>query len=176
VQVEITGWDSVVFTFTPPRVVFARILASVLLRWPAALVENLDESQSGPERVVGFSAARLPTEAGDLSFYRDAAMAGHQDQAGYVSMPDGDGPFRVIARLRRDVEFEMSGLDELRVVDEPPGGALPPDSYQAWLCTPVVFEITAVTPGDPTRDQFSSWVLSMVKRACSELADHPRDA
>jgi hypothetical protein len=173
--VEITGWDSVVFTFTPPRVIFARILASVLLRWPAALVENLDEPQSRPERIVGFPAERLPAAA-HLSFYRDAAMAGHLDEAGYVPMPDGDGPFGVIASLRRDVEFEMSGLNELSVVDELPRCALPPDSYQAWLCTPLVFEITAVTPGDPARDQFSSWVLSMVKRACSGPDDHPRDA
>ena len=37
---EITGWDSVVFTFNPPREVFARVLAAVLARWPAALVDE----------------------------------------------------------------------------------------------------------------------------------------
>lgn len=37
---EITGWDTVIFTTTPPRAVFERVVASVLSRWPAALVEG----------------------------------------------------------------------------------------------------------------------------------------
>ena len=90
---EITGWDSVVFTFTPPREVFARVLASVLARWPAALVEGLGEPEANLEPVAGVHAERLPTEAGHLMFYRDGAMARHREEEAYVPMADGDGPF-----------------------------------------------------------------------------------
>jgi hypothetical protein len=176
---EITGWDSVVFTFTPPHEVFVRVLAFVLGRWPAALVDGLGGPESRPEPVAGFSAERLPTGAGHLLFYRDEAMARHMDEAAYVPMADGDGPFAVIARVRRDVEFAMSALDELGVTDETLRVGLPLDPYQAWLCTPLLFEITAVTPGDPTRQPFSSWVLGEIKRACRHAhlsCDHLRPA
>ena len=163
---EITGCDSVVFTFTRPREVFARVFGSVLARWPAALIDWFDEPPSGPEPLAGVPAGRLPTEAGHLLFYRDAAMARHMNEAAYVPMADGDGPFAVIARIRRDVEFEVSGLNELRAANHTPGGVRPPGPYQAWLCTPEVIEVTAVTPDDPASQAFSSWVLAEVKRAC----------
>jgi hypothetical protein len=88
------------------------------------------------------------------------------DEAAYAPMADGDGPFAVITRARRDVEFEASGLDELRAADHTPGGVRPPDPYLAWLCTPELVEVTVVTPDDPDSQGFSSWVLAEVKRAC----------
>src|SRR6185437_4076898 len=97
-------------------------------------------------------------------------MARHMDEAAYAPMPDGDGPFAVIARVRRDVEFEAAGLAELRAADHQPGGVRPPEPYRAWLCTPLVYEITAVTPGDPAGHPFSAWALNTVKRACGEPA------
>jgi hypothetical protein len=169
--VEVTGWDSVVFTLTPPREVFARLLAAILSRWPTALVDGLDEPPSGPEPVADFSTSRLPARAGHLLFYRDMAMARHMEKNAYVPMADGEGPFAVISRVRRDVEFVVSDLDELHVSDEPPRVGRAPDPYQAWLCTPLVYEVTAVTPGDPAEQPFSSWVLSEVKRACRGPAD-----
>jgi len=179
--VEITGWDSVVFTFTPPREVFARVRASILARWPAALVDGLDEPPSGPEPLAAVPVERLPAGPGHLLFYRDGAMARHMEEAAYVPMADGDGPFAVAIRVRRGVEFEVSGLDELRAADHDPGGIRPPDPYPAWLCTPEVIEVTAVTPGDPESHPFSAWVLGEVKRACSSPAergaapDRPRE-
>ena len=98
-------------------------------------------------------------------------MARHMDEAAYVPMADGDGPFAVITRVRRDVEFEVSELDELRSADHDPAGVRPPDPYQAWLCTPEVVEVTAVTPDDPDSQPFSSWVLAEIKRACSPDAE-----
>ena len=168
---EITGCDSVVFTFTRPRAVFARVVASVLARWPAALVDGFDVPPCGPEALAGVPAGRLPTGAGHLLFYRDAAMARRMDEAAYVPMADGDGPFAVITRVRQGVEFEVSGLDELRAADHTPGGVRPPDPYQAWFCTPEVIEVTAVTPDDPASQAFSSWVLAEVKRACCPDAE-----
>jgi hypothetical protein len=179
--VEVTGWDSVVFTFTPPREVFARVRASILARWPAALVEGFDEPPSGPEPLAGVPVERLPAGPGHLLSYRDAAMARHMNEAAYVPMADGDGPFAVATRVRRGVDFEVSGLDELRAADHDPGGIRPPGPYQVWLCTPEVIEVTAVTPGDPETHPFSSWVLGEVKRACGGPAergaapDRPRD-
>lgn len=164
---EITGCDSVVFTFSPPREVFARALASILARWPSALVDFIDESPSELIPASGLPPERLPTGAGFLLFHRDAAMARHMHEAAYTPMPDGDGPFAVITREPRDVVFEVAELNELRAADHTPGGGRPPDPYRAWLCTPSVVEVTAVTPGDPDAHPFSSWVLAEVRRACS---------
>jgi hypothetical protein len=166
--VEITGWDRVVFTFTPPRKVFARVLASVLERWPAALVEGLGEPGTRTEPLTGVRAERLPSRDGHLIFYRDAAMVRHMAEEAYVPMTDGDGPFAVITRVREDVEFEVSGLDELHAADHQPQGPRPPDPYQAWFCSPQVIEVTAVTPGDIAAHPFSAWVLAEVKRACRQ--------
>jgi len=169
--VEITGWDSIVFTFTPPREVFARVLAAVLARWPAALVDDLDVPQSGPVPATGYTTEQLPAGAGHLLFYRDAAMARHMDDVPYAPMADGDGPFAVLTRDRRDVVFAVGRLDEAWAANHTPGGPLPPDPYAAWLCSPLVWEVTAVTPDDPASQPFSSWVLAEVKRACSGVAE-----
>jgi hypothetical protein len=165
---DITGWDSVVFTFTSPREVFARMVESVLARWPAALVDGFDEPPTCPELVARVPSERLPTECGHLMFYRDAVMARHMDEAAYVPMADGDGPFAVITRVRRGVEFKVSGLDELRAADH---RVRPPNPYPAWLCTPELVEVTAVTPGDPATHTFSSWVLAEIRRACCGSAE-----
>ncbi len=163
---EITGWDSVVFTFTPPREVFARVMASILTRWPSALVGGFDGPPSAPELVTEVPRERLPDGEGHLILYRDTAMARHMDEAAYVPMADGDGPFAVITRFRQGVEFEATKLEELCAADHDPGGVRPPAPYQAWLCTPLVVEVTAVTPGNPASKPFASWVLAEVKLAC----------
>jgi hypothetical protein len=166
---DITGCDLVVFTFTPPRDVYARVFASVLGRWPGALMDDTD----GPPRgkpVAGLPREQFPDGEAFVIFYRDAAMVRHMEEAAYIPMPDGDGPFAVITRFRRDVEFAISGLDEKHAADHTPGGVRPPDPYPAWLCSPTLIEVTAVTPGDPDVLPFAAWVLNEVKRACRGAA------
>jgi hypothetical protein len=169
---EITGYDLVVFTFEPPRQVFTRILASVLVRWPGALVQNLDGGAEAPVTPgASLTPQQLPAGAGVLLFLRDEAMNRHMEAHTYVPMADGEGPFAVWARVRREVELACSSVDELQVRDEPPRGGRSPEPYPAWLCSPIVYEITAVTPGDPDEHPFSAWVLGVFKRACSGLAE-----
>lgn len=160
---QITGCDSVVFTFTRPRAVFTCFLAAVVARWPGAYLHDLDAPGSDPEPVAGFPAGRLPVGPGWLLFTRDAAMARHMEEAAYTPMADGDGPFAVMTRARRDVEFVASGLRELRAADHPTGGTRRPNPYRAWLATPEVVEVTAVTPDSQA---FSAWVIAEVRRAC----------
>ena len=167
---EITGWDEVIFTCTPPRTVFARVLASVLARWPDALVEGIDGPLSRAMPAQGVPPERLPEGAGRLFFYRDAAMIRHSDEAAFVPMPDGDGPCAVMTRLRRDLEFEVAKLDEIHAADREPGGVGPPHPYQAWICAPMLVEVTVLNPDDCRSHPFSAWLLAEVKRACREPA------
>ena len=162
---EITGCDSVVFTFSSPPGVFARVLASTVARWPDSLVD-VDGPNAALVPASSYPRERLPAGVGWLLFYRDHAMVRHMDRAAYAPMADGDGPFSVVARVRRGVEFEASGLEESRVTDDPPRGAGKLNPYRAWLCSPMVYEFSAVTPGDPDEHPFSTWVLNVVKRAC----------
>lgn len=164
---EITGWDTVIFTTTPPQVVFERVVASVLSRWPTALVDGLQTAGTPPVPLSGVPVERFPV--GSMPphpiFYRDAAMARHMEEVAYAPMADGDGPFAVIARVRVGVEYALTGLDEVRADDRDAYGT--PEPYRAWLCAPQIIEVTAVTPADPESHPFSVWVLNEVKRACS---------
>ena len=116
--------------------------------------------------MAGWPEDRLPDGETFVTFYRDAAMVRHMEEAAYVPMLDGDGPFAIATRYRCDVEFAIAELEEKHAANHTPGGIRPPDPYPAWLCSPKLLEVTAVTPGDPERLAFASWVLNEVKRAC----------
>ena len=133
------------------------------------MVEELDKGGTAVALPgADLTPDRLPDGPGVLLFVRDAAMARHMEDHAYVPMSNGAGPFAIHARVRRRVEFNCEGLDELRVTDDPLPVGRAPEPYRAWLCSPVVYEITAVTPGDPDEHPFSAWVLETVKRACGE--------
>jgi len=163
--VELNGYDSVLFTITPPAMVLAAVIASVRSCWPAALVVDWDGPADG-EPLAAFSLDRLAEKWTQLQFYRDVAMLRHMEAIPYEPMADGDGPFAVLTRVRRDVEFAISGLKELHAADHTPDGSQPPDPYPARLYAPKLTEVSAVTPGDPDSLPFASWVLTEVKRAC----------
>jgi hypothetical protein len=170
---EITGCDLVIFTFEQPRVVFARVLASILKRWPMALVEDLDlGAATVPVPGRDLTIEQLPVDQGVLLFLRDEAMNLHMENHAYTPMHDGDGPFAIHSRVRRSIEFACSALDEIQVIDEPVSFVKTslvnaPDPYEAWICTPLIYEITVVTPDDPTSHGFSSWVMEIAKQACA---------
>lgn len=82
-------------------------------------------------------------------------------------MHDGDGPFAIHSRVRRSVEFACAALDERQVTDVEANRFNAPDPYEAWICTPLIYEITVVAPDDPTSHGFSSWVLEIAKQACA---------
>lgn len=165
---EITGRDTMIFTLQGPREIYRRVAAGVLARWPTALIESLDDEESTAVPAAQVARAQLPAEDGDLLFLRDVRMGGHLEEAGYVLMPDGDGPFAVLSRARRGVQLRCQEVEEVRVTDDPPRVA-PPEPYTGWLCSPLVYEITVVTPGAPEEDPFSRWVCDMVRAACAAL-------
>jgi hypothetical protein len=160
---EVTGWDSVIYTFEQPRSVFRRVLDAVLVRWPNALV--LDDPKAGCIATQTLGDNQLPRERADWIVLRDQAMHRHMDEHAYALMPDGDGPFGLLVRKRCTVEFQCESLAELQVTDEKPRvGKI--DPYPAWLCSPVVFEVSVVTPGDPVKHPFCAWACRVVREAC----------
>lgn len=162
---EITGHDLVVFTFARPQDVFARFFEAILRRWPDAFVEDTNDHFMPVAKLLG---SHLPKDEAFLIVYRDSSMFRHMEEFAYAPMPDGDGPFAIITRYRRNVEFVISELEEKQADDHTPGGSPPPDPYAAWLCTRTILEVTAVTPGDPDELPFASWVLEELKRACRD--------
>ena len=166
---DITGHDSIVFTFATPREIFSHILKSILTRWPAALIADANAPLSC-EPIAGLPTDQLPDGEAFVLFYRDPAMLHHMEAAAYAPMPDGDGPFAVMTRLRRNIEFAISTLTELHAADHTAAGIPPPDPYPARLCSPTVLEVTTITPDDPDSSLFAAWVLDQVKRACRGAA------
>jgi hypothetical protein len=163
---EITGCDLVIFTTVAPRDVFARVFAAILSRWPQALVDATS-GDIRAEAIADFPVDRLPEETGHLIFFRDAAMVRHMDEEAYAPMDDGDGPFAVVTRIRKSVDFEVAGINELFAEDHRTSIASPPEPYQAWICSPRIIEVTVITPADPLVNGFSSWILRKVRRCCS---------
>lgn len=168
---EITGCDSVVFTFADQHEVFALVLAAVVGRWPNALVEDLETPDGQPQPISDFKIQALTDEGGHLLFYRNADMIRHMDEEAYLPMSDGDGPFAILSRVRKAVDFAVAGLMEVKATDHQSSGTLPPEPYDAWLCSPTMVEFTAVTPDDPNDHPFSSWVLHILKAACRSKVD-----
>jgi hypothetical protein len=167
-----TGWDEVVYTFRPPREVHERFRAMLAARWPGAVVEDLDVPGSAPEPLAGYGRDRLPDPSGELLYYRDAAMVRHMDEEAYVPMADGEGPFALISRVRREVELRIDGVHEVHKAREGPPdplGGKPPEPYLAYRSTPLVYEMTVVLPQCPEELPFSRWVLDRVIRACREM-------
>jgi hypothetical protein len=165
---EPTGFDTVIFTFVRPRLVFRQVVAAIATSWPASLVEDLDDRQAGSQTCSLVEEDRLPSEAGVLLFLRDRMMAQHLEDHGYTPMDDGDGPFAVWFRKRAGVEFRLGCVNELHVEDNPPRlGQV--DPYPAWFCSPVVYEMTLVTPDNPEAHPFSKWVCRIVRKASAGL-------
>jgi hypothetical protein len=160
---DVTGWDTVIFTFEQPRKVFRRVLGSVLLRWPSALI--LDDPKVGYISARSIEDHGLPSETADWILLRDEAMEQHMVEHAYALMPDGDGPVGLLIAKRRFVEFRCDNVVELQVTDEKPRAGQV-DPYPAWLCSPIVFEVSVVTPGDPDENSFCAWACGAVRDAC----------
>jgi hypothetical protein len=161
---EVTGWDTVIYTFERPGKVIRRILDAVLVRWPKALV--LDDPKVGCVAARSLGDDHLTRERVDWILLRDQAMDGHMEKHAYALMADGDGPFGLLVRKRCAVEFRFENLAELQVTDEKPRvGQI--DPYPAWLCSPVVFEVSVVTPDDPGKQPFCAWACRVVREACT---------
>lgn len=169
---EITGFDTVIFTNRPPTEIVHSVFASVLKKWPKAKMQSFGSAsdEHPPSEIADagtFSIETLPQQDWWLLFYRDDAMIRHMEEFAYEPMADGDGPFTVIARPRAGVEFRIESLKELRLEAEPDRNI---DPYPAWLCSPSLTEVTVVTPDDPETQPFSRWASDMVRRACGGTA------
>jgi hypothetical protein len=159
---ELTGYDTVIFSDSEPRQVFSVFLAALLHRWPNALVDL--ESEAG--RLIGSHTlaveAKMPEFEGQLLVFRDATMKDHCEQHGYTPMADGDGPVALWLRTREAVRFKFDNLDEIWSQPVQVGKVEP---YSGWLCSSSIRELTIVTPDSPERDAFSMWAIETVLEA-----------
>jgi hypothetical protein len=159
---EFEGYDTVIFTTTRPREVFATFIDSLSSRWPAARF-SLGWGDGPFVGRDGIAVENLPAEAGEVFAVRDREMEGHFTERSYTPMLDGEGPVAILARVRPGVAFRCERLDEVRADDRRPGEVEP---YSAWLCCPSLYEITVITPAAPSRDSFSARVCEAARAAC----------
>src|SRR5436305_330380 len=101
---EVEGYDTVLFTPTRPRHVFAAFIASLASRWPAARF-SLGWGDGPFLERDRIAAEDLPAEEGELFAVRDRRMEGHFAERSYAPMPDGEGPVGLLARVRPGVVF-----------------------------------------------------------------------
>jgi len=162
---EITGYDNVVFTTAEPRGVTVRFFEQLRSRWPAFLVD-IDSQADRPAPGEIDPSSELPTERGEFSVVRDAAMDQFSDENGYALMSDGEGPLLLIYERVPDVDYGLEGVIEPA---SPPGEVGVAAPYKATLCCREIWRFTLVTPNDPSQHSFSE---SLYQRLCDQcLAD-----
>lgn len=160
---EITGWDSVIFTTSDPRRIAVELFNALKGRWPQFLI-LLPEPDLGDLSPGSFySSDQLPDEKSEFYVVRDTAMSTHADEHGYDPMVDGDGPFMLMYGPSELINYKLEGVTH---PPNPPNAIQAPDPYPARLCSPALREITLVTPGDVEVHEFSHWLYSQLCDAC----------
>jgi len=162
---ETTGWgtrDTVIFTCRRPASAILATLVALRNRWPEMATEV-----EGRVTLLGGNLPQLQdlqSDRVDVWVCRDPLMRHHQETVGTLPMSDGDGPVALIYRRRPSLTLRLTGVTEFREPEM--GGPMPPKPYPAWLCSPNLYEVTLVSPGDPETHPFSAWLLEIVTQAC----------
>jgi hypothetical protein len=152
---EITGWDTVIFTCQDPRRSLLTVVSILAEKWPNRIIEL--ESPISQEIVPVLS--RLKKENGFILVLRDKKMEKFTDENGFASLADGQGPIAFFYRTRGPAIFEIVKMKEvLRETED----LIEP--YSAWFSSKAFFEVTVVTPGNPKKDPFSKWACEIVRK------------
>lgn len=147
------GWDTIVWSTTPPSRVLHDALVELSAMWPSmrGWIErgNRDFSAGSIPSPDDFDAAE-----NTLLVVRDEAMAQHRDEEGQVPMEDGEGPLSFFS------SFHTGSLLDVTVHDADG------DDWRAHLACPSVYQYTIVTPSDPKTEPFSKKIFELLTRAC----------
>lgn len=164
---EPTGYDTILFTFSEPRSVVRATLDS-LRRAHTQLQVDLEFVQPDQHRITNATKEQCLEAVSNsphtiMYIYLVAGLREHLEERGYTLATSGDGPFALHVRRRHRIAFHLGAIDELYGNDGP---ANPPHPYSGWLCSSVIYEITIVTPEDPSLHSPSKGLVELVINNC----------
>jgi len=175
--VEITGFDNVIFTAVDPRPALLSAIVCLSKRWHGILLTLILDDPPRNRQCTNLSLEELPESRAQIYAVRDEAMDKFTDEHAYALMDDGEGPVSFMYSKRGPLIFELTGVSELSKGTAElsarnasdfydrrlSNGIRPPEPYEASICSPILFEVTIVTPERPREDSFSMWVLKQVQ-------------
>jgi hypothetical protein len=163
---EPTGYDTILFVFADLERVMQNILGSIRDIYTRAEfdLEHVRPDQDGiADANVEQCIAALSSEHIIIYMYVAPHLRGYLEEHGYTLSPEGEGPFAMHVRRRYEIVFHMKGINECHDNSEP---IKPPLPYNGWLCSPVVYEITIVTPGEPDQHHASKHLIELIINEC----------
>lgn len=176
-NMEITGYDNVIFTAVDPRPSLLYAIGLLTERWHGSLLTIILDNPPSSRQSTSVTLVELPESGSQIYAVRDEAMDKFADDHAYALMDDGEGPVSFMYSKRGPLIFELNGVKELAKTvaamnaSDPydkrlSRGINPPEPYDASLCSPILFEVTIVTPKCPREDSFSAWILRQCRTAC----------
>jgi hypothetical protein len=162
---DITGYDTVVFSWSAHASFLTSLVLLIKRLWPGLIidVELLDSNG----KIYGLEVESLDALSKErhsiIYFYRDDTMKQHLESYGYNLDLSKEGPFAIHLRKRKKVVFALQNITELTSVENDIGIIEP---YPAWLCSPEVLEITLVSPDNPIENGFSKQILAYIIKSC----------
>lgn len=164
---EPTGYDTILFTFSEPGSVIRATMDS-LKREHSGLELDLEFVQPDRDSITNATTEQCLDAASSslhliIYIYLVSGLREHLEEKGYSIATSGEGPFALHVRRRQQIAFRLGAIDELYGNDGP---GSPPEPYPGWLCSSVIFEITIVTPEDPTLHQPSRELVELLINSC----------
>jgi len=164
---QLTGFDTILFTFQDPVLLVRELQDLVSTEHTDA---EFDVEHVQPDRPSIENATRDQCAAAFstsihaiLYIYFRTELRGHLEENGYVLTPFGDGSMALHVRHRRAIAFHMTGINEVHQNDGP---VPPPEPYIGWMCSPLVYEVTLVTSGNPKDHDESRRMIEALINIC----------
>lgn len=170
---EITGDDHVIFTFENPHAAIAEFILALQHAWPPLSIDYTEPDfqyvYAGSNAAFECGQAVKTHERSSLFFYCNVSLRQHHEENGYVLDQNGIGPFAILIRKRKGVEFQLNKVEEAHS-DRDMSVAGVPEPYLAWLAARLMFEVTVVTPSHDQRSEFTDHILKTLLKC---LRDQP---
>ncbi len=164
---EPTGQDTILFTFYEPTALVESLITWVKTLYPNSQfdIESVQTSQSTTENATLSQCIDMLSDSLHtiLYIYSIPILREHLEENGYVLFNAEEGPAALHVRHRHGIVLHLDGVKEVHRNDGP---ASPPDPYVAWICSPVVYEITIVTSGNPSTHNASKLLVEAVVNIC----------
>lgn len=164
---ELTGRDTILFTFHEPVELVKSLIIWLKTLYPNSQfdIEPVQTNQPAIENATLSQCIDMLSNSMHtiLYIYSVPILRKHLEVNGFILFNAQEGPAAIHIRQRHGIVLHLDGVKEVHRDDGP---VSPPDPYVAWVCSPVVYEITIVTSGNPSTHIASKLLVEAVINIC----------
>ena len=161
---ELTGHDTIMMVNAHPQQGVMRVVNHISLLWPELVIESSDDLASQPFRSISkrLVMETISNDQFNLAFFKNHSQIGEQSVRGYFL--DGDaGPFTIMLEKRHDMIGRAEKLIEIYSSDRD-FHELPFEQGTCHICMHSFYQLTLITPVDPSENSCFSKVLDLLLR------------